>query len=173
MTATKGTEAKVGECPSCPSCIFLYLRVYGGRRQVTQDAHGIYRVLSVRFLVLSWYVSCIILSVKTATFRRLMLEIRHWHAPVQPKLIALHFATLFVFRVSFLQVEDSSGRSAASSEEDGNGDGNDNDAEADLPLVDFGAVVAGKERFDVCRLFLASLQLVGHGHCHGCRGGEW
>lgn len=43
------------------------------------------------------------------------------------------------------------------------------DAEADgkgsqpgLPLVDFGVVVAGKERFDVCRLFLASLQLVSH-----------
>lgn len=31
---------------------------------------------------------------------------------------------------------------------------------ADTALVDFGTVVAGKERFDVCRLFLASLQLV-------------
>ena len=32
--------------------------------------------------------------------------------------------------------------------------------ETDLPLVDFGVVVGGKARFDVCRLFLASLQLV-------------
>lgn len=36
----------------------------------------------------------------------------------------------------------------------------DTAAEPDVPLVDFGTVVAGKERFDVCRLFLASLQLV-------------
>lgn len=34
------------------------------------------------------------------------------------------------------------------------------EAEPDLPLVDFGVVVGGKARFDVCRLFLASLQLV-------------
>lgn len=60
---------------------------------------------------------------------------------------------------------DSSHTSAASSGDDGNGDGNSNDkgAEPELPLVDFGVVVAGKERFDVCRLFLASLQLVGAG----------
>lgn len=34
------------------------------------------------------------------------------------------------------------------------------EAGADMPLVDFDVVVGGKERFDVCRLFLASLQLV-------------
>lgn len=34
------------------------------------------------------------------------------------------------------------------------------EAEEDLPLVDFGVVAGGKARFDVCRLFLASLQLV-------------
>ncbi|CAM9100993.1 unnamed protein product [Ectocarpus sp. 6 AP-2014] len=37
-------------------------------------------------------------------------------------------------------------------------------AEPDVPLVDFGTVVAGKERFDVCRLFLASLQLANNGN---------
>lgn len=65
------------------------------------------------------------------------------------------------FSFWFCQVADNSDSSAALSE-----DGvNVKDAEAVLPLVDFGMVVAGKERFDVCRLFLASLQLVGHG-CH-------
>ncbi|CAB1110484.1 unnamed protein product [Ectocarpus sp. CCAP 1310/34] len=37
-------------------------------------------------------------------------------------------------------------------------------AEPEVPLVDFGTVVAGKERFDVCRLFLASLQLANNGN---------
>lgn len=53
------------------------------------------------------------------------------------------------------QVDDTAESSAAArSEEDAK------EAEPDLPLVDFGVVVAGKEHFDVCRLFLASLQLV-------------
>lgn len=40
------------------------------------------------------------------------------------------------------------------------GQENTEEAGADMPLVDFDVVVGGKERFDVCRLFLASLQLV-------------
>lgn len=35
----------------------------------------------------------------------------------------------------------------------------DEDTE-DIPAVDFGVVVSGKPQFEVCRLFLASLQLV-------------
>lgn len=34
------------------------------------------------------------------------------------------------------------------------------DGEPGVSLVEFGSVVSGKERFDVCRIFLASLQLV-------------
>lgn len=34
------------------------------------------------------------------------------------------------------------------------------DGEPGVSLVEFGSVVNGKERFDVCRIFLASLQLV-------------
>lgn len=30
----------------------------------------------------------------------------------------------------------------------------------EIPPVDFGVVVSGKQQFEVCRLFLASLQLV-------------
>ncbi|CAM9162341.1 unnamed protein product [Pylaiella littoralis] len=54
--------------------------------------------------------------------------------------------------------ETTNNSAAASSEEGAKG------AEPDLPLVDFGVVVAGKEHFDVCRLFLASLQLANNGN---------
>lgn len=97
----------------------------------------------------SWSWSCVVRC------DALLLLIGHWH----------RFSCF-----CRLQVADSSESSAASSRDDndGNGDGNGDDdgkgAEPDLPLVDFGVVVAGKERFDVCRLFLASLQLVGHAH---------
>eukprot|EP00903_Cladosiphon_okamuranus_P019919 g18306.t1 len=57
------------------------------------------------------------------------------------------------------KVADSSDSSVASSGDDGNAG-----SELELPLVDFGVVVAGKERFDVCRLFLASLQLANNGN---------
>lgn len=56
--------------------------------------------------------------------------------------------------------ETSDNSAAANSEEDAK------NAEPDLPLVDFGVVVAGKEHFDVCRLFLASLQLVSDDGLH-------
>lgn len=84
----------------------------------------------------------------------------------------MHYISVGIaFRVCCgLQVADTSDSSGTSSGDDDNGDGTgDGDGkgtESDLPLVDFGVVVAGKERFDVCRLFLASLQLVGHGHGH-------
>lgn len=55
---------------------------------------------------------------------------------------------------------------AGGSESSAARNGSVEDVEPDLTLVNFGVVVAGKERFDVCRLFLASLQLVGY----GCRG---
>lgn len=35
-------------------------------------------------------------------------------------------------------------------------------SDSDIPAVDFGVVAGGKEQFDICRLFLASLQLVSY-----------
>ncbi len=55
---------------------------------------------------------------------------------------------------------DSSESSGVGSEEDEDAEADGKGSQPDIPLVDFGVVVAGKERFDVCRLFLASLQLV-------------
>eukprot|EP00752_Nemacystus_decipiens_P010040 g8953.t1 len=67
-----------------------------------------------------------------------------------------------------VKVADNSDRSAARSGNDVDGNcnatGDSKGDEPDLPVVDFGVVVAGKERFDVCRLFLASLQLANNGN---------
>lgn len=86
----------------------------------------------------------------------------------RPFVISLYCILIF-WRVSapgVRQVGDNLAPTADEKSEEGNHSDRTNQTDQtdqtslELPLVDFGVVAGGEGRFDVCRLFLASLQLV-------------